>query len=129
MVAINDQGQYIAFDNVEEPEGITTIGYRTMVERFIVKKVMSLYEVVGLVASRDCECYERDRWYRMALQTESSPLDAWHRPTIMSDCCIDIISHAQDTVSIGCMNEQFKIVGVCIGRSSCIIINKPRMGA
>ena len=46
-VAINDQGQYIAFDNVEELKGITTIGYRTMVERFIVKKVMSLYEVVG----------------------------------------------------------------------------------
>lgn len=46
-VAINDQGQYIAFDNPSELEGITKIGYRTMVDRFIVKKVMSLYEVVS----------------------------------------------------------------------------------
>ena len=46
-VAINEQGQYIAFDDVSDIEGITKIGYRTMVERFIVKKVMSLYEVVN----------------------------------------------------------------------------------
>ena len=46
MVAINEQGQYIAFDDVSEIEGISKIGYRTMVDRFIVKKVMSLYEVV-----------------------------------------------------------------------------------
>ena len=46
-VAINNQGQYIAFDDVSEIEGITKIGYRTMVDRFIVKKVMALYEVVG----------------------------------------------------------------------------------
>ena len=47
MVAINDQGAYIAFDDVSEIQGITKIGYRAMVERFIVQKVMSLYEVVG----------------------------------------------------------------------------------
>jgi DNA polymerase elongation subunit (family B) len=46
-VAINQQGQYIAFDDVSDIEGITKIGYRIMVERFIVKKVMSLYEVVN----------------------------------------------------------------------------------
>ena len=47
MVAINEQGQYIAFDDVSEIEGITKIGYRTMVDRFIVKKAKSLYEVVN----------------------------------------------------------------------------------
>jgi len=47
MVAINDQGAYIAFDDVSDIEGITKIGYRAMVDRFIVQKVMSLYEVVG----------------------------------------------------------------------------------
>jgi hypothetical protein len=46
-VAINEQGQYIAFDDVSEIQDITKIGYRIMVERFIVKKVMSLYEVVS----------------------------------------------------------------------------------
>ena len=50
----DDQGTYIAFDDVERAEGGSlTIGYRTMVERFIVKKVMSLYEVVGWLTSRD----------------------------------------------------------------------------
>ena len=47
MVAINEYGQYIAFDDVKEIEGITKIGYRAMVDRFIVKKAMDLYEVVG----------------------------------------------------------------------------------
>ena len=32
---------------MSEIEGITKIGYRTMVERFIVNKVMALYEVVN----------------------------------------------------------------------------------
>ena len=46
-VAINDQGKYIAFDDPKELDGITKIGYRTMVDRFIVKKVIPLYEVVN----------------------------------------------------------------------------------
>ena len=46
-VAISDQGDYIAFDDPKEIEGIAEIGWRIMVERFVVKKVEPLYSVVG----------------------------------------------------------------------------------
>ena len=55
-VAINDQGRYIAFDDPKELEGITKIGYRTMVERFIVKKVIPLYEVVNWTPQQIINC-------------------------------------------------------------------------
>ncbi len=45
LVAIDPKGQYLAFDDPSEIEGIAEIGYRTMVERFIVKKVLPYYEV------------------------------------------------------------------------------------
>jgi DNA polymerase elongation subunit (family B) len=47
LVAINNEGQYIAFDDPNEIEGITKVGYRIMVERFIVNKVKPLYTVAG----------------------------------------------------------------------------------
>ena len=47
LVTINPQGQYIAFDDPSEIEGIAEIGYRVMVDRFIIKKVLPYYEVAG----------------------------------------------------------------------------------
>ena len=55
-VAINEHGSYIAFDNVNELEGITKIGYRTMVDRFVVKKVIPLYEVVSWTPQQLINC-------------------------------------------------------------------------
>lgn len=47
MVAIDTQGQYIAFDTVSEIEGIATVDYREMVSRFVVKRVEALYATAG----------------------------------------------------------------------------------
>jgi len=47
LVTISPSGQYLAFDDPKDIEGIAEIGYRTMVERFIIKKVLPYYEVAG----------------------------------------------------------------------------------
>ena len=47
LVAIDPNGQYLAFDDPSEIEGIAEIGYRTMVERFIIRRVEPYYEVAG----------------------------------------------------------------------------------
>ena len=47
LVTINDKGKYIAFDNPKEIEGITNIGYKTLVDRFIIKKVSPYYNLAG----------------------------------------------------------------------------------
>ena len=41
------KGNYMAFDHPSEIEGIAEIGYRTMVERFIIGKVKPYYEVAN----------------------------------------------------------------------------------
>ena len=46
-MTINDKGKYIAFDNPKEIEGITNIGYKTLVDRFIIKKVSPYYNLAG----------------------------------------------------------------------------------
>ena len=51
LVTIDPNGNYIAFDDPTEIEGIVKIGYRTMVERFIIKKVLPYYEVAKWDAS------------------------------------------------------------------------------
>lgn len=45
LCAINDKGQYMAFDHPSEIEGVAEIGHRTMVDRFIISKVKPYYEV------------------------------------------------------------------------------------
>ena len=45
LVAIDPKGQYLAFDDPSEIEGIAEIGYCTMVERFIINRVQPYYEV------------------------------------------------------------------------------------
>ena len=45
LCAINDKGQYMAFDHPTEIEGVAEIGHRTMVDRFIISKVKPYYEV------------------------------------------------------------------------------------
>lgn len=45
LCAINPEGKYLAFDEPSELEGVAEIGYRTMVERFIISKVKPYYEV------------------------------------------------------------------------------------
>jgi len=47
LVAIDPNGQYLAFDDPSEIEGIAEIGYRTMVERFIMRRIEPYYEVAG----------------------------------------------------------------------------------
>lgn len=47
LCAIDPKGNYLAFDNPSEIEGIAEIGYRTMVERFIIGKVKPYYEVAN----------------------------------------------------------------------------------
>lgn len=47
LVTINDKGKYIAFDDPKDIEGITSIGNRILVERFIIKKISPYYELAG----------------------------------------------------------------------------------
>jgi len=47
LVTIDPKGNYLAFDDPKDIEGIAEIGYRTMVDRFIIKKVLPYYEVAG----------------------------------------------------------------------------------
>lgn len=47
LVTIDPKGQYLAFDDPQDIEGVAEIGYLTMVERFIIKKVQPYYEVAG----------------------------------------------------------------------------------
>ena len=45
LCAIDPKGNYLAFDDPSEIEGIAEIGYRTMVERFIIEKVKPYYQI------------------------------------------------------------------------------------
>jgi DNA polymerase elongation subunit (family B) len=47
LCVIDPKGNYMAFDHPSEIEGIAEIGYRTMVERFIIGKVKPYYEVAN----------------------------------------------------------------------------------
>lgn len=47
LVTIDPKGNYIAFDEPKEIEGIVEIGYSTMVQRFIINKVLPYYEVAN----------------------------------------------------------------------------------
>ena len=47
LVTINEDGRYIAFDKPEDIDGITNIGNRFLVERFIIKKLMPYYDLAG----------------------------------------------------------------------------------
>ena len=47
LTTLNEEGEYIAFDDPTEVEGIAQIGYRHLAERFIVDKVKPYYEVMG----------------------------------------------------------------------------------
>ena len=47
LCAINDRGEYMAFDHPDEIEGIDRIGLRTMCERFVVKKIEPYYSVAN----------------------------------------------------------------------------------
>ena len=44
---LDEDGNYIGFDKPEQIEGIATVGYKHIVERFIVNKAADLYDVVG----------------------------------------------------------------------------------
>ena len=45
LCAIDPKGNYLAFDDPSELEGVAEIGHRTMVERFIIAKVKPYYAV------------------------------------------------------------------------------------
>jgi len=46
LSTLNDNGDYIAFDDPSEIEGIAQVGYRHLAERFIVEKVRPYFEVM-----------------------------------------------------------------------------------
>ena len=47
LASINKYGEYIAFDDPSEIEGITEIGYEHMARKYIFDKVLPYYEVMG----------------------------------------------------------------------------------
>jgi len=47
LTTLNDKGEYIAFDDPREVEGIAQIGYKHIAERFVFDKVEPYYEVMG----------------------------------------------------------------------------------
>ena len=49
LSTISKDGAYIAFDDPSEIDGITTIGYNHLIEKFIIAKVKRYYELrVGI---------------------------------------------------------------------------------
>jgi len=46
-VTLDSKGNYIAFDEPEDIEGICEIGYSILCDRFVVKKVTPYYELMG----------------------------------------------------------------------------------
>lgn len=47
LVTINEDGKYIAFDKPEDIDGVTNIGNRFLVDRFIIKKLIPYYDLAG----------------------------------------------------------------------------------
>ena len=47
LVSINDKGKYIAFDKPSDIEGVTKIGEKVLIERFIIRKVIPFYELAS----------------------------------------------------------------------------------
>lgn len=47
LTTLDDKGDYIAFDDPSEIEGIAQVGHRHLAERFIVEKVRPYFEVMG----------------------------------------------------------------------------------
>ena len=46
-MVLDENGNYIAFDEPSEIEGIAKIGYQHMADRFIVNKVRQYFELAG----------------------------------------------------------------------------------
>ncbi len=46
LTTLNEKGEYIAFDDPSEVEGIAQIGYKHIAERFVFNKVAPYYEVM-----------------------------------------------------------------------------------
>lgn len=47
LTAVDTKGKHIAFDNISELSGVTSIDWAEMTDKFIVKKAASIYELVG----------------------------------------------------------------------------------
>jgi len=47
LVSINEDGKYIAFDDPKEIDGVTTIGSKVLVDRFIINKLQTYYDLAG----------------------------------------------------------------------------------
>tara|TARA_Y100001963_G_scaffold31837_1_gene43916 strand:+ start:14476 stop:16698 length:2223 start_codon:yes stop_codon:yes gene_type:complete len=47
LTTLDEHGNYIAFDEPSEIEGIAKIGFRHLIERFIVRKIKDYYAVAG----------------------------------------------------------------------------------
>jgi DNA polymerase-2 len=47
LCSLNERGEYIAFDDPSEIEGIAEIGYEHMARKYIYDKVLPYYEVMG----------------------------------------------------------------------------------
>tara|TARA_R110002012_G_scaffold125464_2_gene276988 strand:+ start:14277 stop:16532 length:2256 start_codon:yes stop_codon:yes gene_type:complete len=47
LVTLNESGKYMAFDDPKEIEGKYKIGYKKLADRFIIKKIIPYYELMG----------------------------------------------------------------------------------
>ena len=47
LTAVDKSGKTMAFDNIEELRGVAEIDWRSMTEKYIVKKACDIYELVG----------------------------------------------------------------------------------
>lgn len=47
FTAVDERGKHIAFDKIEQLEGVTKIDWHEMTEKFIVKKASDIYDLVG----------------------------------------------------------------------------------
>ena len=47
LTTLDENGKYIAFDDPKEIKGLAKIGYKELLERFVLKKVEPYYDLVG----------------------------------------------------------------------------------
>ena len=46
-VILDDAGRYLAFDNPSDLEGVASVGYKTMCDRFVIRKIQPYYDMMG----------------------------------------------------------------------------------
>jgi DNA polymerase elongation subunit (family B) len=47
LVTLNDKGKYLAFDDPDEIDGVASIGYKVLADRFILRKIEPYFNLAG----------------------------------------------------------------------------------